>query len=153
MVVRVVVVDASRVVGVAGVIRDAVGRGCVISELPLITDDKSHRRLWSFKYLDLTRPHEHTVLRLALKVLNALHGSIVLAHGLEPAAQSSLLCQTRASATHSSTPTHFPAENFGLAPVHLTYPTPADTWTLAPSGTSGVVILLAETCLSSQSVD
>mgnify|MGYP006876476456 CR=1 FL=1 len=44
--------------------------------------------------------------------------------------------------TYSSTPTHFPAANLALLPVHLTNPTPAETETFAPKGTSVDVIVL-----------
>lgn len=104
------------------------------------TVDLTYRRwLGCFEHLDLAWPDKDTMFRLAFKVLFALHSAIILPDWLEAEHQSCLGSHTLSS-THSSTPTHFPAENFGLLPVHRTWPMPADTWTLAPIGASIVVI-------------
>ena len=82
---------------------------------------------------------------LAGEVLLALDRAIILPCRFETKddAASFRGSQTRpkARATHSSTPTHFPAENDGLDPVHRTWPTPAETETFAPTGASMVVIV------------
>lgn len=106
------------------------------------THDRSSR--WHLQQLDLTWPDEYAMIGLTIKVSLSLDGAIVLACWLQSGKSACLICSQASGCiweTHNSTPTHLPAANPGLLPVHRTYPIPAVTWTLEPMGASWDVIL------------